>query len=568
MRWQHTPVDASARDRLAQTLGVRPRLAEVLIKRDLAAPASAKAFLEPLLSKLEDPFAITHLKEAATRLVEALSRREEILVFGDYDVDGVTSTALLVNILRRFGLTPHYLVPRRLEEGYGLSMNAITRALEEFNPRLFIAVDCGTNSVEEVARLRARGIDVIIIDHHTGKHELPDATLINPHIFDAPSSPWANLCTVGLVFKLAHGLLKLLRDQGDPVAHQIDIKESLDLVAAGTIADMVPLKGENRILARAGLERLPNTRRLGLSALFEVAGMSLGERVLPYDISFRLGPRINASGRLADAALPIQMLLSRDPDFCRKAALQLDEYNRERQEIEKAIYEEALQQIDPSSFGHILYNPNWHSGVVGVVASRLTHELNRPSIVLGGEGALAKGSGRSIEGVNLVEVLTPCKELLKSWGGHPMAVGVSLEPQNLPAFRKAFDAAIRERLHGVEPERTLEITAYLSPEEITPAFLDDIEKLFPYGIENPTPIFALKNMTPATVEVFSERHFRFQLPVPSAGPRGLWGVAWNKAATLPPAGKPLDIAFELGWNLYKGRRYLQATLIDWKNASS
>lgn len=564
MQWKHTPVDAAVRDRLAQATGVSPRLAEILIKRGLDTPAAVKAFIHPLLSSLQDPYEITNLRTAIERLSHAMAQREQILVFGDYDVDGVTSTTLLVSLLQRFGVTPHYLVPRRLEEGYGLSISAITRALGEYKPKLFIAVDCGTNSVNEVAHLRAQGIDVIIIDHHTGKADLPDAILVNPHINDKPDAPWKNLCTVGLVFKLAHGLLKHLRDQGDDTAKEIDPKDFLDLVAVGTIADMVPLKGENRILARAGLERLPNTGRLGLSALFEISGIRLGEPLKPYDISFRLGPRINASGRLADASLPIQMLLSRDAEFCKTAAAQLGDYNRERQEIEKQIYEAALAQVDRTRLGHILYNESWHSGVVGVVASRLTHELHRPCIVLGGENGFAKGSGRSIEGINLVEVLSAIPAgLLKSWGGHPMAVGVSLTPENLEAFREAFNATLKIKMEGRDPEKILNITSILKPHEITEKFLGEMDQLYPHGIENPIPIFALENIRlSAPVEVFSENHFRFQLPL-SEG-RTLWGVAWNKSKNQPPVGQEISVAFELGWNNWKGRKYMQATLVDWK----
>ena len=335
---------------------------------------------------------------------------------------------------------------------------------------------------------------------------------------------------------------------------------------------MVPLKGENRILARAGLEKLQSTGRLGLSALFEVSGMRLGEPVKPYDISFRLGPRINASGRLADASLPIQMLLSSDEKFCRQAATQLNDYNRERQEIEKLIYEAALKQIETlklhsNPFGYVLYDPSWHAGVVGVVASRLTHELNRPCIVMGGENGLAKGSGRSVEGISLVEILNSAKELLKSWGGHPMAVGVSLDPQNFLAFQERFDAAIRAKLGDKEPERTLNITAFLKPSEITPAFMGELDLLYPYGIENPVPTFAIVGVKLSVApEVFSENHDRFQIHLSGVGNEGktLWGVAWNKADRLPPVNEKIDIAFELGWNNWKGRKYLQATLIDWR----
>jgi single-stranded-DNA-specific exonuclease len=563
MLWQQLPIDAAHRDRLAQACGIHPRLAEVLLQRGISTPADVGAFLSPLLSQLTDPFAITHLQAAAQRLVRAMAERERILVFGDYDVDGVTSTTLLVSILKRFGLSPYPLVPRRLEEGYGLSLPAIDRALKEYHPQLFIAVDCGTNSVAEVAYLRAQGIDVIIIDHHTGKAELPDALLINPHVNDPADAPWRTLCTVGLVFKLAHGLLKHLRQSGDAIAQEIDIKDYLDLVALGTVADMVPLRGENRILARAGLDRLKSTRRLGISALFEVSGLRLGDTIKPFDISFRLGPRINASGRLADASLPIQMLLSHDAAFCKSCADQLDSYNRERQEIEKSIYEAALTQIDPSQPAHVLYDASWHPGVVGVVASRLTHDLHRPCIVLGGEADRAKGSGRSIEGVNLVEMLTPSRDYLISWGGHPMAVGVSLKPEHLPSFRSAFQAAVGAKLSGRSPDRVLGITASIPSSEITPTLLEALDQLGPYGIENPTPTLATYGVRlNAPVDIFNEKHYRFQLQLDDG--RAVWGVAWGKAKNPPPHDRPIDIAYELSWNLWKGRKYLQLTLLDWR----
>lgn len=558
MQWKYESVDASQRDSLAQTCGVSERVAELLIKRGLDTPQSAKEFLSPLLSTLSDPLDIKNLQSAVERLIVAIENNQRVLVFGDYDVDGVTSTTLLVSLLKRFNLDAYPLVPRRMEEGYGLSIPAIERALGEYKPELFVAVDCGTNSVEEVAYLRQKGIDVIIIDHHTGKHEaLPDAILVNPHVHDSPDAPWLHLCSVGLVFKLAHGLIKITRN------HSVDIKEYLDIVAAGTIADMVPMKRENRILAKAGLERLKNTRRLGLSKLFEVSGMQLGDEVKPFDISFRLGPRINASGRLADASLPIQMLLSHDPKFCQKAAQQLDDYNRERQEIERAIYEQAKAQINPERFGHVLFDPSWHSGVVGVVSSRLTHEFYRPCLVLGGEGELAKGSGRSVEGVNLVDSLGDCQELLSSWGGHPMAVGVSLDPNNVPAFAEAFDKAVKTRLDGELPKRTLHLSAWITPDELNSQLMNQLDSLRPFGIDNPIPIFAIKGIQLGAPAIpFGQNHFRFQLGLGKG--RNIWGVAWNKADRIPPDDRPIDIAFELGWNNWKGRNYLQITLIDWK----
>ncbi|HOD46105.1 MAG TPA: DHH family phosphoesterase, partial [Opitutaceae bacterium] len=310
MRWTYTPLSAEEVEALSRRAGVSPVLAELLLRRGIADGDAAELFLRPALSHLQDPFLLPNVEAASIRLSRALAEREDITVLGDYDVDGVSSTALLVSVLRRFGANPRFVVPRRSEDGYGLSRSAIDRALEPGLPDLFIALDCGTNSYEEVAYLRSRGIDVIVVDHHRSKEKhLEDGILINPHVQSVPDdAAWHNLCTVGLVFKLMHGLLKRLRSENNPAAFRIKLRDYLDFAAMGTIADLVPLQGENRILARHGLRMLQQTQRPGLRALMRVAGVKPSQGILPVDISFRLGPRINASGRLADAALSVELL--------------------------------------------------------------------------------------------------------------------------------------------------------------------------------------------------------------------------------------------------------------------
>src|SRR5262245_28088627 len=412
MRWTHTPLVPDEIEALSRRAGVSRVLAELLIRNGHGDADAAAGFLQPALAGLNDPFLLRNIEAAATRLRQAIAQRENIVVLGDYDVDGVSSTALLVMVLRRFGLNPRFVVPRRSEDGYGLSKSAIDRALEGGRPHLFIALDCGTNSRAEAAYLREQGIDVIVIDHHRSKEDAPgECLLINPHVHTCAQNsdgPWRNLCTVGLVFKLCHGLLKQLRAENHPVAFRIKLRDHLDLVALGTVADLVPLLGENRILARHGLRILQETHRPGLRSLMEVAGVKPAQGITPTDISFRLGPRINASGRLADAALSVELLLSDDLAFCTETAQQLDAFNRERQEIERAITEEAERIIETqfaSQSGIVLFAENWHPGVVGIVAGRVTRKYNRPCVVLGNEGEMAKGSGRSVDGINLVEVL-------------------------------------------------------------------------------------------------------------------------------------------------------------------
>jgi single-stranded-DNA-specific exonuclease len=490
-------------------------------------------------------------------------------VLGDYDVDGVSSTALLVMVLRRFGLNPHFVVPRRAEDGYGLSRSAIDRALEAGKPHLFIALDCGTNSHAEAGYLRSQGIDVMVIDHHRSKEKpLEDCILINPHVHEdeATENAWRHLCTVGLVFKLAHGLLKQLRLENHPVAFRIKLRDHLDLVALGTVADLVPLKGENRILARHGLRILQETQRPGLRALMEIAGVKPGQGITPTDISFRLGPRINASGRLADAALSVELLLSDDQKFCFETAQQLDVFNRERQDIERAITEEAERMIETqfaTQPGIVLFAENWHPGVVGIVAGRVTRKYNRPCVVLGNEGDLAKGSGRSVDGINLVEVLATCGEKLTSWGGHPMAVGIALPKVHLEDFRARFAAAVRAHVGGDITQPPLQLAAWLTPEQITERLMEELDSLHPFGQGNPEPVFGVRGVVLRNPpEVFKEQHFRFNFE--DGRGRRIHGVAWKLAHAAPPLETAIDLAVELKWNYFNGRKLLQLGLIDWR----
>ena len=572
MRWTHTPPSAAEAEALSKRAGISRVLAELLLRSGLRDGDDATAFLQPALAALNDPFLLRNLEAAATRLRQAIAHREEIVVLGDYDVDGVSSTALLVMILRRFGLNPRFIVPRRSEDGYGLSRSAIDRALEAGKPHLFIALDCGTNSHAEAAFLRAQGIDVMVIDHHRSKEQpLEQCLLINPHVqADATNgdSAWRNLCTVGLVFKLCHGLLKQLRQENHPVAFRIKLRDHLDLVALGTVADLVPLLGENRILARHGLRILQEAQRPGLRALMDVAGVKPALGISPTDISFRLGPRINASGRLADAALSVELLLSDDPVFCAETAQQLDAFNRERQDIERAITEEAERSIETrflADAGVVLFAENWHPGVVGIVAGRVTRKYNRPCVVLGNEGDMAKGSGRSVDGVNLVEVLGTCCEHLTSWGGHPMAVGIALPKIHLESFRAGFAAAVRAHAGGDIAEARLDIAAWITPELITERLMEELEELHPFGQGNPEPIFGVQGVVLRhAVEVFKEQHFRFHFE--DGRGRRLHGVAWKLAHRTPPLGVPLDLAVELKWNHFNNRKLLQLGLVDWRVA--
>ncbi|MDR2675644.1 MAG: single-stranded-DNA-specific exonuclease RecJ [Opitutaceae bacterium] len=578
MRWTYKPFPPGQAAALARAAGVSPILAELLLRAGLDDPARAAKFLHPALKELDDPLRIRNLAAAADRLRAAIAARETIVVLGDYDVDGVTSTALLVSILRRFGLHPRFIVPRRMEDGYGLSRSAIDRALEPGKPDLFIALDCGTNSHDEIAYLRAQNIDVIVVDHHRSKEKVIEhAILINPHVHHpadaAPPDPaadaWRDLCTVGLVFKLAHGLLKQLRAENHPTAYEIKLRDSLDLVALGTVADLVPLHGENRILARHGLRILQHTRRPGIRALMHIAGVRPENGLMPVDISFRLGPRINASGRIDDASLSVELMLSDDDTFCGETALRLHGLNRERQDIERRITEEAERLIEENYAadpGIVLYGENWHPGVVGIVAGRLSRKYHRPCIVLGNEGEQAKGSGRSVDGVNLVEALGTCCEHLLSWGGHPMAIGVSLPQRHIAAFRARFVESIRRHTGGGLNGPALDLAIWITPPEIGEHLMADICALHPFGQGNTEPVFGIRRVTlQQRPEIFRGQHFRFHFDDGTG--RRLFGVAWKLATRIPPTGTPIDMAVEITWNHYNDRKLLQLELIDWREST-
>jgi single-stranded-DNA-specific exonuclease len=555
---------------LARRLGCTAVVAELLLRNGLDEPERAGRFLQPVLASLGDPFLVAHLGAAVDRLLVALRRSERVVVLGDYDVDGVCSTAILVGLLRRLGLNPRYVVPRRAEEGYGLTRNSIDRAIEAGRPDLFIALDCGTNSHDEVGYLRQLGIDVIIVDHHRSK-EMPvfEAVLINPHVHPVENDEgWRFLCTVGLVFKLAHGLLKRLRAENHAAALAIVLKDYLDLVAMGTIADLVPLTGENRVFARHGLRILSETQRPGLLALMGVAGLKREQGLVPSDISFRLGPRINASGRLADASLSVDLLLSDNRQFCDGAARQLDDLNRERQDIERVITERAERYVEENfsgASGLVLFDEDWHPGVVGIVAGRVSRKYHRPTIVLGNEGEMAKGSGRGITGFNLVEILASCSACLESWGGHPMAVGIALKKARLEEFRTLFDDVIRRNRDGAATEPGVELSGWLDGTQLTEQLMADLEQLHPFGMGNPEPVFGVRGVRLRNrPEVFKETHFRFAAE--DAKGRRVSGVAWKMADRLPPVGPLLELAIQLNWNHYNGRKLLQMELLDWRPA--
>ena len=572
MLWTTIDTDETAATALAERLGLSKVVSDLLVQRGINTSEVAEEFLRPRLAHLQNPFAMVNLEAAVERIEQAIEGKESVVVFGDYDVDGVTSTVQLVSMLRTLELEPRFSVPRRLDEGYGLSRDAIDRVFDGDIPQLFIALDCGTNAHEPIAYLRELGADVIVVDHHQTKTQAPVGCIfVNPHVNDPADAPWRDLCTAGLVFKLLHGLLKHRREAEDPRVEGIQLKDYLDLVAMGTVADLVPLHGENRILSWFGLRHLRANGRVGIRALAEVAGIDSGQEMASADISFKLAPRINASGRLADAALPIDLLLQDDYPSCQKIAQELDEMNKERQSIERGIAKEAEDRAAAEFAdepGIVLFGQDWHPGVVGIVASRVSRHFHKPCVILGSDGEDAHGSGRSVASVNLVEVFQRCAHLLGHWGGHPMAAGVSLKVADVPAFKDCYLESLKVLYPDGLPEPSLSISTWLDHGDLGESLLEELDRMHPFGQGNPEPVFGLRGvLLDESPQVFGQGNFRFRMPKRPGAKRGVAGIAW-RLGTPPEPGKAIDMAIRFAWNYWRNSRYPQVTLVDWKVSSA
>jgi single-stranded-DNA-specific exonuclease len=511
------------------------------------------------------------MKEAVDRLIQSLNKKESVLIVGDYDVDGITSTVMLSRVLTALGNEPAHITPKRKEEGYGLTCAVLERGLQMGDIDLVVALDCGTNSSEEYAFLKSKGIDLLVVDHHQAKADTPDgAILLNPHLHQDEGEPWRNLCTAGLTFKLSHGLIKSLRENDQETARGVNPKDYLALASLGTLADMVPLQGENRILARYGLKHLGHQPGFGLESLISVSGITSSPSLDAEDVTFRIAPRINACGRLNMPEFATELLLSEDPEACKTLASKIDGFNIERREIESELTAEAVAMAEENFsdepavvvFGE---GDHWNPGVVGIVAGKLASSLQKPCIVLAKDGSEYKGSGRSIPGVDMVNTLSHCKELLTHWGGHPAAVGMNLPQENLVQFQEAFILAVTEITGGNLPEPFLTINATVNPEDLRPELLLEINNLAPFGQENPEPTLALRGvrLSGPPRRVGSGDHFQFSI---FNGEESISGIAWQMGDNLPPTSYPLDLALRFRWNHWNGRRLPQMVLRDWRKA--
>jgi single-stranded-DNA-specific exonuclease len=534
-----------------------PAILEHLIhQRGLPVGENLESFLRPKLRDLGDPFEIGEMREGVERILQAIDRGEHVCIYGDYDVDGVTSIAVMRRMLHAYGLEPRHFIPLRSSEGYGLSKAALERCMREGpKPDLLIAVDCGTVSIDEIAGLRADGVDVIVVDHHEpSQRGRPDVVaLVNPKYGGGP----AYMCAAGVCFKLAHAMIKTR-----PVPN-FDLKELLDLVAVATIADIVPMIGENRLLVRHGLKRLPQTLNPGLQALQEVSGMN--GKATSMDVGFRIGPRLNAAGRMDVPEDALATLLTDCKRLARDLAEKLDEYNKRRQTHESQIRREAMEMLnatfDPARDPVIvLGSRSWHPGVVGIVASRLMRQFHKPTFIIAidAEG-VGKGSGRSIEGVSLVQAINSCRSHLIAGGGHDMAAGLSITEDKLDVFRADFAAYVLNNTVAEQRQPKLKVDAEITFDQLSLEFLTDYELLQPFGNGNPQPIFMARGVHLSRPPVhMKNQHLRLNLRQGYAEQDAVFFGGGEVALPDPP----WDIAFTIDRNTFRGRTTLQIIIQD------
>jgi single-stranded-DNA-specific exonuclease len=512
MRWTPGPgTTAEAAEqgaRLAAELGLPAPLGRILWARGHRDAASAQKFLSPSFEQLPNPFELKAIEPAVERIVKALRLGEKISVYGDYDVDGVTSTALLVSTLRKLGAQCDFYVPHRLVEGYGLNTKAMEK-LAQRGTHLVVSADCGVTAVAEVDAASRLGLDVVVIDHHTASQDLPRAVaILNPHQ-PGCTFPGRELAAVGVAFHLLLALRKRLREQGwFAQKPEPNLREQLDLVALGTIADVVPLTGPNRVLVPFGLRELSKGARPGVAALKKVA--NIGERVTAGDVGFKLGPRINAAGRLDDASTAVRLLLSEDPREAQRLAEQLDRANAERQELQARIAGEAVEQAaklgGPEERRTIVVSaPNWHVGVVGIVASRLVERFHRPALVLAEEDGLAKGSGRSVEGFHLYDALARCAKHLSRFGGHKHAAGVQLPATQLQEFSDALEKEGRDLLDPAQLVPRVRVDVELEAHEVSLDLAKALQRLAPFGAGNPEPVFSQRGLRASESRILPDK---------------------------------------------------------------
>jgi single-stranded-DNA-specific exonuclease len=559
--WKITENSCNGAIQLSAQLGISLLLSQLLINRGITEPDIARAFLAPDLAQLHDPFQFKDMKRAIERIGKAITNQEQVLIYGDYDVDGITSIALIIRVLGKYlpGKLLYY-IPKRLEEGYGLHLNSLMKALSK-GVSLIITVDCGISAIEETGYLKSRGIDLIITDHHEPPPVLPDAyAIINPKVTSS-GYPFQQLAGVGVTFKLLQAMITYYPDLEEKLLGNID------LVAFGTVADIVPLLGENRILVKYGLSTMQTTKNVGLQALLQTAGLKDRE-ITAGHISYILAPRINAAGRMGNPGNGVKLFIANDPLAAQDLAKELEKENQTRQEIENIVLQDALTQIqsDPGLLEEnalLLTGENWHLGVIGIVASKLVEIYNKPTILIGMDGEEGRGSGRSIPGFNLFNAIETGREYLIRYGGHEFAAGITITRQNIPSFKKMFLEISNARLTKEDLIPFLKVESLVDLNHLTLELAQELGKLAPCGPANPTPILGCRALNLIEHKNVGENGRHLKIKVAKSN-KVLEGIGFNLGFIQPELAstREVDLAFSLEENNWNGSSQVQLNLKD------
>ena len=552
---------------LAAALGVSTIVAALLIARGHQDVDSAQAFLKPSLDQLHDPFLMRGMTDAVKRLLRAIDDQEPILIYGDYDVDGTTGTAVLLRALRMLGATAGYHVPHRCTEGYGIRQDALEKAASE-GYKLVVSVDCGITAHEPLIWAQANGLDIIVTDHHlpdVDEGAPPALAVLNPnqHGCDYPDK---NLAGVGVAFKLIHALF---RERG----REAQAPGFLKMVAIGTVADVAKLVGENRAIVTLGLADLPRARNHGLRALIEIAGCGDEAEMTAYDLGFRIGPRINAAGRMDAARAVVELFSAKSKEEARQLAEHLDTRNRERKEAQREIFNRAVEEFESGAeresqtHAAVIAGDGWHRGVIGLAASKIAERLNRPCVVISLDGDAGHGSARSIEAYHLFDGLTACRDLLEKFGGHSHAAGLSIRREQIPEFRRRLNEHAASCLTEQDLVPTLNIDAEVQPRQLSFQLSRELGALEPFGAGNPRPVFATRGFRLLSEpQIIKDQHLKLRVAGENNRPiEAIWWRGVEESEHVPQANQRIDLAYELEVNRWNGEVKLQLNVKDMKS---
>ena len=569
-RWIVRAQDTQRAASLARVLGVAPVVASLLISRGCDDERSARAFLQPSYDQLHDPYLMLGMSNAVSRLLRAIDQAEPILIYGDYDVDGTTGTAVLLRALKLLGAKAGYHVPHRFTEGYGIQQPALEKAAAE-GYRLVVSVDCGIRAHEPLYWARDHGLDVIITDHHLPDENegVPPAyAVLNPNQRGC-TYPDKNLAGVGVAFKLVHALF---RERG----RESQVAGFLKVVAIGTVADVAKLVGENRTIVTLGLKDLANARNPGLRALMEVSGCGDGSGMMAYDLGFRVGPRINAAGRMDAARAVVELFETKDKEEARRLAEHLDQRNQERKQVQAEIVARAIAELESvnnmreHSHVAVIAGEGWHRGVIGIAASKIAEKINRPCVVISIEGEIGHGSARSIEAYHLLNGLTDCSDLFEKFGGHSHAAGITIKADRIDEFRRRLNAHAAARLTDEDLQPRIFIDAELPAEAVTFELANQLRALEPFGAGNPRPVFLTRNLRVKSEPlVMKEQHLKLRLA--GSGGRPLETVWWHgveSAERTPSMNTGIEMAYTIETNTWNNEVRLQLCVEDFRQVAA